>query len=326
MATRVSDSAATRSAAFVDWQQSQRALHRRQLIGKAALTVICALIVLLFIFPLYYWFSVSVKPLTRIFTLPPQLGLTDFSNASYSVVIGGRSYLEVVREQVGSNSGTGGAGTGGYYAIPYLRDSLLIAVGSTALVMIVATFTAYALSRFSMRFKQNVVFFILSTRFTPVVVAALPLYLMYKQFGWIDTYGGLILVHAVVNLPLSTLLLKSFFDDVPQDLDDSAMVDGCTRFGAFWRVLIRYIAPGIAAASVLCLIFSWNEFLLTLYLTRSDIRTLPVAMSTFDSSSGGTEWGFMAAAGSAGMIPVFIFILFVQRHLVRGLTMGAVRG
>ncbi len=310
----------------LDWHRQQNIQHRNQRLSKLALTIVCGVIVLIFIFPIYFWINVSLKPLTQIFTLPPQLGIAKVSTASYSVVIGGRPYLEVIREEAESNKGTGGAGTGGYYAIPFLRDSLIIAVGSTTLVILTATITAYALSRFTMRFKQNIVFFILSTRFLPPVVAALPLYLMYKQFGWIDTYGGLILVHAVVNLPIAVLLLKSFFDDIPQDLDDAAMVDGCTRFSAFWRVLVRYVAPGIAAAAVLCLIFSWNEFLLTLYLTRSDIRTLPVAMSTFDSSSGGTEWGFMAAAGTAGMIPVFIFILFVQRHLVRGLTLGAVRG
>jgi multiple sugar transport system permease protein len=154
----------------------------------------------------------------------------------------------------------------------------------------------------------------------------LPLYLVYRSLGWIDTYHGLILAHIIINLPIAILLLKSFFDDVPSELDDAAMVDGCTRFGAFWRIIVRYVAPGMAAAAVLVLIFSWNEFLFTLYLTRSELRTIPVAMSTFDSSSGGTEWGFLAAAGSAAMIPVFIFILFVQRHLVRGLTMGAVRG
>jgi multiple sugar transport system permease protein len=307
--------------------QTQKLIHRRKrLLAKAALTLVTGLIVFVFVFPIYFWFSVSVKPFKYIFTLPPQLTFTNLTPAWYSTVIGGRAYADVIREEAGTTSSTGGAGIGGYYVIPFLRDSLIIGLFSTAIVIVIATATAYALSRFNTRFKQNVVFFILSTRFMPGIAAVLPLYLMYKQFGWIDTYGGLILVHAVINLPIAILLLKSFFDDVPMDLDDAAMVDGCTRFSAFWRVIVRYIAPGIAAASVLCLIFSWNEFLFTLYLTRSEIRTVPVAMSTFDSSSGGTEWGFMAAAGSAAMIPVFIFILFVQRHLIRGLTLGAVRG
>jgi multiple sugar transport system permease protein len=318
----------TSSSPLKDWRDQQRRHHRNQRLSKLALTLITALIVLIFIFPICFWFSVSVKPFRYIFTLPPHLTFppNEITGAWYSTVIGGRPYADVIRAEVGTTSSTGGAGIGGYYVIPFLQASIIIGLSSTAIVILIAVITAYALSRFNLRFKQNIIFFILSTRFMPGVAVVLPLYLMYKQFGWIDTYGGLILAHAVINLPLAILLLKSFFDDVPQDLDDAAMVDGCTRFGAFRRIIIRYVAPGVAAAAVLVLIFSWNEFLFTLYLTRSEIRTVPVAMSTFDSSSGGTEWGFMAAAGSAAMIPVFIFILFVQRHLIRGLTMGAVRG
>jgi multiple sugar transport system permease protein len=306
--------------------QIQRQRHRRQFLSKFLLTAVTIFILFLFVFPIYFWFSASVKPFQYIFRLPPQLTFEQPTGSWWSVVIGGRDYFETLREEAGGLSSTGGGGTGGYYVVPYLVTSIIVGGLSTLVVIAVATPTAYALSRFNPRGKQSVVFFILSTRFMPVVTAVLPIYLIYQQFRLIDTYGGLIIAHVVINLPLAILLLKSFFDDVPRDLDDAAQVDGCTRFGAFWRILIRYITPGIVAATVLCLIFSWNELLLTLYLTRSELRTIPVAMTTFDSSSGGTEWGFLAAAGSAAMIPVFIFILFVQRHLVRGLTMGAVRG
>jgi len=171
------------------------------------------------------------------------------------------------------------------------------------------------------------VFFILSTRFMPAAAVVLPLYQLYNYLGLYDTIGGLILAHVVINLPLAILLLKSFFDDVPRDLDDAALVDGCTRWGAFSRIIVRYVLPGIAAASVLCFIFSWNEALFALYLTRTpELKTVPVTMMTYDASAGPTEWGFMAAAGTAAMAPVFLFILFVQRYLIRGLTLGAVRG
>ncbi len=308
------------------WHKVQNQRHRRDRLGKLLLTSVTVFIVFLFVFPIYFWFSASVKPFQYIFRLPPQITFPETTGAWWSVVIGGRDYFETLREEAGGLSSTGGGGTGGYYVVPYLVTSLIVGGLSTLVVISIATPTAYALSRFDPRGKQNIIFFILSTRFMPVVTAVLPIYLIYQQFKLIDTYGGLIIAHVVINLPLAILLLKSFFDDIPRDLDDAAQVDGCTRFGAFWRILIRYIAPGIVAATVLCVIFSWNELLLTLYLTRSELRTIPVAMTTFDSSSGGTEWGFLAAAGSAAMIPVFIFILFVQRHLVRGLTMGAVRG
>ncbi|MDZ4763952.1 MAG: carbohydrate ABC transporter permease [Chloroflexota bacterium] len=309
-----------------DWHVGQQRIHRRALINKIILTVVTAIIVFIFFFPIWFWLAASIKPFQEIFTYPPKLLGFQPIDSWWKVVIGGQDYFEVVRDITGSTAGTGGGGTGGYYVVPYLITSAIVGIASTTLALIIATPTAYALSRFDMRGKQNLIFFVLSTRFMPAVTAILPIYLLYQNLGWIDTYHGLILAHTVFNTPIAILLIKSFFDDIPQDLDEAAMVDGCTRFGAFWRIIIRYVAPGMAAAAVLCLIFSWNEFLFTLYLTRSELRTIPVAMSTFDSSSGGTEWGFLAAAGSAAMIPVFIFILFVQRHLVRGLTLGAVRG
>jgi multiple sugar transport system permease protein len=307
-------------------QQQQKLTRRRQFFARAVITLATAFIVAIFMFPIYFWFGASIKPREYIFQMPPHLTFEVTTNAWWSVVIGGRSYQDVIREQQGAVSGTGGGGSGGYYVVPFLINSVIISGASTFVVILVATFTAYALSRFNMRFKQNILFFIISTRFMPPVAAILPLYLMYREFKWLDTYHGVILAHIVINLPLAILLIKSFFDDVPTELDEAAMIDGCSRFGAFRRIIIRYVAPGIVAASVLSLIFSWNEFLFTLQLTRGLIRTIPVAMSTFDSSSGGTEWGFLAAAGSAAMIPVFIFILFVQRNLIRGLTLGAVKG
>lgn len=318
---------AIRAAQSEEWHKIQAAHHRREFIRRAILTAVMVIIVLIFLFPIYFFFSASVKPFRYIFAVPPHLTFEETTMAWWSVVVGGRNHLDVVVEQTGASATTtGGAGTGGFYVIPFILNSLIIGLASTAVVILVSTLTAYAISRFDMRGKNALIGFVISTRFMPPVAVALPLFLVYRQLGWIDTYHGLILAHTVINLPIAILLIKSFYDDIPRDLDDAAMVDGCTRWGAFWRVIFRLAAPGIAAAAVLSLIFSWNEFLLTLYLTRFEIRTIPVAMSTFDSSSGGTQWGFLTAAASAAMIPVFIFIMFVQRHLIRGLTLGAVRG
>lgn len=317
----------TPSAVSQDWRRLHQRHERQRFLGKLLLTFVACIIVFLFVFPIFYWFRLSITPFRYVFVLPPRLDFPETTDAWWSVVVGGQSYQDVIRREAGANAGVGGAGPGGYDIKPKIVNSIFLGLSSTAVVMLVATITAYALSRFNPRGKQNLVFFILSTRFMPPVAVVLPLYLVYKNIGWIDQWHGLILAHVVINLPLAILLLKSFFDDVPRDLDDAALVDGCTRFGAFWRVVIRYIAPGVAAAAVLCFIFSWNEFIFALYLTRiPEMRTVPVTMMTFDSSSGPTEWGFMAAAGTAAMIPVFIFILFAQRYLIRGLTMGAVRG
>jgi multiple sugar transport system permease protein len=158
----------------------------------------------------------------------------------------------------------------------------------------------------------------------PPIVAAFPLFTMFRQLDWLDTYHGLILVHTAINAPLAVLLLLSFFDEVPRDLDDAAMVDGASRFRAFREVVLRYVRGGLAATAVLAFIFSWNEFLLSLVLTSGGIRTVPVASSTFTTAFT-TEWGYLAALGTASVIPIFVFILLVQRHLVRGLTLGAVK-
>ncbi len=310
-----------------DLRIAQRQHHRQQFISRLLLTLVTGAIVFVFIFPIWFWFTASFKTFTGIFQLPPQLLGFETTDTWWSVVIGGRPYVEAVREAVGATAGTGGAGTVGYYTVPFLLNSVFYAVASTLVTLLIATPTAYALSRFTMRGKQNVVFFILSTRFMPAFAAVLPITLIYRALEIDDTRFGLVMAHVLINLPIATLLLKSFFDDVPSELDDAAMVDGCTRFGAFWRIIVRYVAPGMAAAAVLCLIFSWNEFIFSLYLIRiPDLRPVSVTFATFDSSSGGTEWGFLAAAGTAAMIPVFIFILFVQRNLIRGLTLGAVRG
>ncbi len=303
---------------------ARRAHHRNELIRKAILTFVTLIVVAIFVFPIYWWVGASFKPFQYFFQMPPHVTFEDTTTTWWEVVVGGRDYGEVVQE-LGGRRGTGGGGSLGYYSVPYIMNSIIIGFVSTGIVILVSTLAAYALSRLKVWGEQNWIFFVISTRFMPPVAVVLPLYLMYNRLGWLDTYHGVILAHVTINLPIAILLLKSFFDDIPQDLDDAALVDGANRWTTFWRVILPLAAPGLAAAAILVLIFSWNEFLLTLYLTDTQIRTLPVAISTFDSSSGGTEWGFLAAAGSAAMIPVLIFILFVQRHLVRGLTLGAVK-
>ena len=149
------------------------------------------------------------------------------------------------------------------------------------------------------------------------------LFFIFRDIGLRDTHLGLILAHTLINLPLATLLLKSFFDDVPRELDESAMLDGATRLDVFRMVVLPLVKGGMAATAVLCFIFSWTEFLISLQMTTS-IRTIPVKITTFVTSTG-TEWGMITALGSAALLPSFIFIMLVQRHLVRGLTLGSLK-
>jgi multiple sugar transport system permease protein len=150
------------------------------------------------------------------------------------------------------------------------------------------------------------------------------MFFIYKEFRLLDTYIGVILIHTIMNLPLAVLLLKSFFDDIPHEIDESAMIDGSTRWQIFVRLILPMSRGGIAATAVLCFIFSWTEFLFVLTLTQTGLKTVPVVSSSFVTSIG-TAWGNMAALGAASIIPAFIFILLVQKHLVRGLTMGSLK-
>jgi multiple sugar transport system permease protein len=289
--------------------------------GTVVRTTAAALVAGLFFLPILWWMLASIKPTQEILSVPPKLFGFEPTLNWYRVVLGNADPTQFKIETTGAVGR--GSGSSNFYSLPFLRASAIIGIGSTILVLLLATPAAYALSRFTLRRRKDLAFWILSQRMMPPIVAAFPLFFMFRQLGWIDTYHGLILVHAAMNLPLAVLLLMSFFDEVPRDLDDSAMVDGATRFGAFLNV-IGLVRGGLVATAVLSFIFSWNEFLLSLVLTTGSIRTVPVASSTFTTAFA-TEWGYLAALGTASMVPIFIFILLVQRHLVRGLTFGAVK-
>jgi multiple sugar transport system permease protein len=236
------------------------------------------------------------------------------------VVLLGKSRAELAIES-GSTFGVGGGST--YDSRQTILDSILIAVGSTALTVFLGVIAAYALSRINFRGRQAYLNWILSQRFMPPIAIIVPIVFMFHYAGLRDTITGLIFIHTLINLPVAVLLMKSFFDDVPVEVDEAAMLDGATRFQIFRKVILPLVTGGVAATAVLCFIFSWTEFLLSLFLTNT-IRTLPVKISTFVTSTG-SEWGFISALGTSAIVPSFIFILLVQKQLVRGLTLGSLK-
>ena len=278
-------------------------------------------VVFIFMFPLFWWGLSSIKPYSAIFNKDGPV-YTEFEPMAdnYRVTLLGMSRVELVLES-GGTYGAGGASS--YDSRQTILDSIIVAVGSTAIAVFLATLAAYALSRMHVPGKQHFIFWVLSQRFMPPIAIVIPLLFMFRDMGLRDTHFGLIIAHVLINLPLAVLLLKSFFDDVPKDVDEAAMIDGATRWQTFRRVVLPMVRGGVAATAVLCFIFSWTEFMLSLYLTTS-IRTLPVKISTFVTSTG-TEWGFITALGTSAIVPAFIFILLVQRHLVRGLTLGSLK-
>ncbi len=273
-------------------------------------------VVALFVFPIYYWVTVSLKVDREIFSRPPKI---------FDFTFSGKSYEEVFGISLGFEQGLAVLpGGGDFYMTPRLVDSIVVAVLSTIVAVTIATLAAYALSRMRFRGQHHFVFWILSTRMMPPVAVAIPMFFIYKNFGLLDTYAGIVLVHALMNMPLAVLLLKSFFDDIPTEIDEAALIDGASRFHIFRRIVLPMATGGVAATAVLCFVFSWTEFLFVLTLTQTGLKTVPVVSSTFVTSTG-TAWGNMAALGTAAILPAFVFILLVQKNLVRGLTLGGLK-
>ena len=273
-------------------------------------------VVALFVFPLYYWITTAFKNARDIFDRPPNVWVFEPTVKNFEEVFG--ISLGFLRQQEVLPGG------GNFYMAPRLWDSIVVAIGSTTLSVMIATLAAYALSRLDFKNRHLFVGWVLSTRMMPPVAVAIPLFFIYKDVGLLDSYTGIILIHAVMNLPLAVLLMKSFFDDIPREIDESAIIDGASRWLIFRRVILPMAKGGIAATAILCFIFSWTEFVFVLTLTQTGLKTVPVVSSSFVTSTG-TAWGNMAALGAAAMIPAFIFILLVQKQLVRGLTLGSLK-
>lgn len=273
-------------------------------------------VVALFVFPLYFWTTTAFKEAKEIFNIPPSVWTFSPTLRNFEEVFG--ISFGFLRQQEVLPGG------GNFYMAPRLWDSIVVAVFSTALAVLISTLAAYALSRMHFRGRHHFVSWVLSTRMMPPVAVAIPMFFIYKDIGLMDSYTGIIIIHALMNLPLAVLLLKSFFDDIPREIDESAIVDGASRWLIFRRIILPMAKGGIAATAVLCFIFSWTEFIFVLTLTQTGLKTVPVVSSSFVTSTG-TAWGNMAALGVAAMAPAFVFILLVQKQLVRGLTLGSLK-
>ena len=207
----------------------------------------------------------------------------------------------------------------------YLLNSVIIGFFSVALAVIVGTLAAYAFSRFKVPAGNHLFFLILAARLGPPVAYALPMYLVFKVLGLVNTHAAVILAHATFNLVLVVWMMRSFFDDIPREVEEAAYLDGCGHFRVFWGIALPMTYPGVIAVSIFVLIFSWNELLFALILTGGETRTLPVMIQSLVLHTG-TLWGQVAAASIVQSIPVLVFIFFIQKNLVRGLTFGAVKG
>lgn len=212
--------------------------------------------------------------------------------------------------------------------LQYMWNSAVVAVGTTILSLVIGTLAGYALARFRYPggMKYHVSFWILSTRMMPPIVTIVPLYIFFSFFDLLNTKTALVIAYTGFNLPFVVWMMRSYFAEIPADLEESAMVDGDTRMGALVRVILPLARPGLAATAIFCLILSWNEMLFALIITEtSSANTLPIGIAGRITQYK-TEWGEISAAGFAACVPIIVFAFVVQRHLVRGLSFGAVKG
>ncbi len=268
---------------------------------KYALALVACVVSLI---PVYWMLTISLKSEVDQFAVPPRWFVFNPTLAHYKDAFVTRSFGQ------------------------YLITSAIVAVLSTACALVLGTLAAYALARFQLprKLDTRLALWILSTRMFPPIVTAVPLFLMMRDVRLLNTKASLIIVYTAFNLPFVVWMMRGFFMEVPREMEEAARVDGDSRLGALRRVVLPLVAPGLAATAVFCLIISWNEFLFALVLTQTDAAmTLPVGIAGRVTQYE-IKWGVMSAAGVVAMMPILIFAMAVQRYLVRGLSLGAVKG
>jgi multiple sugar transport system permease protein len=271
---------------------------------EAAAYIGIAIALVITLFPVYWIASNSFKYDIDIFAVPPEWLPVNPTLKHYRAAFIERPFLQ------------------------YALNSLIIAVSTTVISVVLGTLAGYALARFHYpgRWRHQISFWILSTRMMPPIVTIIPLYLAFNYLNMLNTKPAVVIAYTAFNLPFATWMMKSYFQDLPVELEEAAMVDGDTRWGAFLRVALPLARPGLAATAIFCLITSWNEFLLALILTLTErSQTLPIGIAGRVTQYH-TYWGEISAAGFFSCIPIMIFAFIVQKHLVRGLSFGAVKG
>lgn len=208
----------------------------------------------------------------------------------------------------------------------YLKNSLIVASFATILSLVISAFAAYAIARLNLRHRQLILSTIIASSMFPLITLLVPIFETMRAFGWLNQYIALVLPYTVLNLPVCTLVLVSFFQSIPKDLENAAMIDGCSRLGALWRIVIPLAAPGVFTAGILAFVNAWDEFLLALSLNSSaSMRTLPVGIALYQGEYT-FPWPIISAALIIAIVPIAIVIAIFQERVVGGLTAGGLKG
>lgn len=257
-----------------------------------------ALIVTVFFFPIYWMLITTMKPQEQVLNYPPLFYPPQLT-------------LQYYVEALGMRGAEG------------LANSLIVAATVTLISLFLGTLAGYGFARWRVG-GFHLPFWILSTRMMPAVAAIIPLFLLFKEARLIDTYGAVILAHLIVTLPFAVWMMRGFFMELPHELEEAALIDGCSKWQAFTRIALPLTAPAIAITGLFCFIFSWNEFVFALVLTRRVAITMPVVVSGLHSIKG-VLWPQMTAISAMGLLPILAIALVAQKYLVRGMTMGAIK-
>ena len=296
--------------------------------------VIAVIITIIMLIPVIWIGMTAFKPLSEAVAVPPTVfftpSLDGFVNLFTSRRQAPQSEIEDYKKRTDLNWADQIALERGQIIIGQsqftgqLLNSLIISGISTIFSVVFAVLAAYAFSRFNVPGKDDLLFFILSQRMLPAVVVVIPIFLMYRQLGLYDTHLGMILLYTGFNLSFAVWLLKGFIDEIPKEYEEAALVDGYTRLQAFRKVVLPQAVTGIAATTVFSLIFSWNEYAFALILTSERARTAPPSIPLI-LGIGGIEWSTIAAGSLIFLIPVVIVTFALRKHLLRGVTFGAIR-
>jgi len=268
--------------------------------SKFLIYFLAIIIVLISVFPIVWLVMTSFKTRVEIFSIPPIW----FPKISFENYIAEFS--------------------GGSSRLPFLFNSLKVAFFSTLITIIIGSLAAFGMARFPVPGKRNLEFWILSIRMMPPVAVIIPLYLIMRSLKLLDTNIGLIIVYVSFNLPFVIWILAGFLRGIPKDIEEAALIDGCNWFQSLVRISLPLSAPGLATVSIFSFMFSWNELLAALVLTGRNAKTLPVAISEYWSTTQ-IRWEAMAATSVIHIIPIIIVTFLIQRYIVRGLTMGAIK-
>lgn len=314
---------------------TKKLMSTKQRVLRAVVIVIICVITVIYLIPILFVIHTSVKPWDLIKEYPPKI-LFKPTIASYVRVFTARTPLppgvELSDEKVATMK---------WYERLVYRDtneeivrrgdlprrylnSIIIVIGSTVITIIIGTLAAYGFSRGKVRGKDDWLFFILTTRMLPPVVVVIPVFLMFRSLTLTDTHIGLILLYTAFNVSFAVWVMKGFIDEIPIEYEEAALVDGYTRFQVFLKIVIPQATTGIAATAVFCFIFAWNEYAFAFLLSRKTAQTVP-AWLPYQMGVLGYDWGAAAAGTFVFLLPAMIFTIILRKHLVRGITFGAIR-